>query len=275
MGRRQTRRSRRSSGRNAPGPRTTAEQPQLGERLREQRLQRRLELADVAAQLELPSKSLRAVEWDRLDLLGSSDETDRVLRAYASFLDVDIGAAALDEAPENTATDQRSPPRKPVRGRSILLWIAVGAPLVIALAYVVGITLREAADGSSGDRQVTSTTRSTPRTIPNASAASKPRPRSKRRQAPRKAPARPPVRLVLAATRGDSWVEARAGSPTGSVLFSGTLTDGRKVRLSGRRLWIRFGAASNLVFTLNGRPAGEELQGTVETLVTPDGIRPA
>jgi hypothetical protein len=273
--RRRTRRSRRSSGRSAPGPRITAELPQLGEELREQRLQRRLELADVAAQLELPSKSLRAVEWDRLDLLGSPDEADRVLRTYASFLDVDIGAPSVDGAPEEEVREEPRRSRKPLVSRSILLWITVGAPLVVALAYVVGITLRQATEGSSDDRQVTATTRAaTPGTIPKTSTRPKPRTGAKRRPAP-KAPVRPPVQLVLAATGGDSWVEARAGSATGRLLHQGNLADGQRIRLYGRRLWIRFGAASNVTLTLNGRRAGQDLQGTVETLVTPQGVRPA
>jgi hypothetical protein len=40
-------------------------------------------------------------------------------------------------------------------------------------------------------------------------------------------------------------------------------------------VWLRFGAASNVALTLNGKPAGGDLQGTVEALVTPQGIRSA
>jgi Domain of unknown function (DUF4115) len=202
-------------------------------------------------------------------LLGNAGDADRVLRAYARYLDVDVAAVTA----EKPKPSQERPPsqRRTARALSLLLWIAVGTTLVVALAYVVGITLRNGADGSSGNRQRVSRP-AAPTTIPNPSTTPKRKARSPRRSA-RKSPAQPPVRLVLTAARGGSWVEARAGSRTGAVLFSGTLTDGRRLRLSGRRLWVRFGAASNLAFMLNGRRAGEELYGTVETLVTPQGIR--
>jgi cytoskeletal protein RodZ len=248
-------------------------------------LRRGLELADVSAELELPSKNLRAVEWDRLDLLGSPSDADRVVRAYAAFLQVDVGAAPAREPVEEPPSQPRRPvsrPRKPVsrprrstRGLSLLLWIAVGAPLVIALAYVVAIALREAGDSGSSDRQPTPTSRTaTPATIPNAPAAPKRKAKAKRQPAPTP-PARAPVRLVLSAEQGASWVEARAGSATGSLLFQGTLADGRRIRLNGQRVWVRFGAASNVALTLNGKPAGGDLQGTVDVLVTPQGIRSA
>jgi hypothetical protein len=236
-----------------------------------QRLQRGLELADVSAELEVPAKNLRAIEWNRLDLLGSPRNADRTLRAYAAFLDVDVGAAPGRE-PEAKPPAR---PRRRARGLSVLVWILVGAPLVIALAYVVATALREAGDNGSSDRQVTPASRAaTPATIPEASSASKPRPEPKRRPRP-KPPARPPVRLVLTAQRGNSWVEARVGSANGSLLFQGTLADGRRIRLDGQRVWVLFGAASNVALTLNGKPAGGDLQGTVEVLVTPQGIRAA
>jgi hypothetical protein len=180
-----------------------------------------------------------------------------VLRAYAAFLDVDVGAAPADEP----VTQTPSQPSKPVLGLRILLLIAVGAPLLVALAYVVATALRDAGEGSSSDAQVT-----------RASVA-RPEPRTRPRRKP--PPAQPPVRLVLTARRGSSWVEARAGSATGSLLFQGTLADGRRIRLDGQRVWLRFGAASNVALTLNGKPAGADLQGTVEALVTPQGIRSA
>jgi hypothetical protein len=179
-----------------------------------------------------------------------------VLRAYAAFLDIDVGAAPADEP----AIQTPSQPSKPVLILRILLLIAVGTPLLVALGYVVGTALREAGEGSSSDGQV------------RPASLAKPEPRTRPKPKP---PAQPPVRLVLTARRGSSWVEARAGSATGSLLFQGTLADGRRIRLDGQRLWVRFGAASNVALTLNGKPAGADLQGTVEPLVTPQGIRRA
>lgn len=74
--------------------------------------------------------------------------------------------------------------------------------------------------------------------------------------------------LILAATRGDCWVEVRAGSPTGKSLYSGTLPTGRTLRFNRPRLWLRLGAASNVDIMVNGRPSAVP-SGTVE-LTLPD-----
>ena len=76
------------------------------------------------------------------------------------------------------------------------------------------------------------------------------------------------VALKLAATRGDCWVEVRAGSATGQTLFSGALTIGKTLRFDRPRLWLRLGAASNLDIMVNGRPLAVP-SGTVE-LTVPD-----
>jgi hypothetical protein len=76
------------------------------------------------------------------------------------------------------------------------------------------------------------------------------------------------VALKLAATRGDSWVEVRAGWATGQTLFSGALTTGKTLRFERPRLWLRLGAASNLDILVNGQPLAVP-PGTVE-LTVPD-----
>jgi uncharacterized iron-regulated membrane protein len=91
----------------------------------------------------------------------------------------------------------------------------------------------------------------------------------------RKDPSKLPVKaktsettLILAATRGDCWVEARAGSATGKALYSGTLASGSTLRFNRPKLWIRLGAASNVDIMVNGRPSSVPT-GTVE-LTVPD-----
>jgi MFS family permease len=70
----------------------TAELPQLGETLRRRRLQRGLTVAEAAAEVGIPAKNLRAIEWDRGDLLGNPRELDRVERRYAAFLGLAVGS---------------------------------------------------------------------------------------------------------------------------------------------------------------------------------------
>ncbi len=69
--------------------------------------------------------------------------------------------------------------------------------------------------------------------------------------------------LILAASRGDCWVEVRAGSATGQALYSGILATGDSLRFNRPRLWLRLGAASNVDIVVNGRPSSVP-SGTVE-----------
>jgi hypothetical protein len=74
------------------------------------------------------------------------------------------------------------------------------------------------------------------------------------------------ARLEVEGVGSGSWLEVRVGSANGRVLFSGVVHDGGHRRFHARRLWVTFGAASNLAITVNG--VAQRLQGTVEALVT-------
>jgi hypothetical protein len=75
---------------------------------------------------------------------------------------------------------------------------------------------------------------------------------------------RVPVDLRIAAHGSGSWLEVRRGSATGAVLYSAILTDGSTLHFRAPRLWTRFGAASNLTITADGRPV--QLHGTYDKL---------
>jgi hypothetical protein len=79
------------------------------------------------------------------------------------------------------------------------------------------------------------------------------------------------VRLTLRAT-ADTWVEVRAGSPDGEGLYAGILPEGTVKRFRGTRIWVRFGAASNLIARLNGMPLRLP-PGTYSALVGARGLQ--
>lgn len=81
------------------------------------------------------------------------------------------------------------------------------------------------------------------------------------------------ARLVLTASRGDCWLVVRKGSAQGPVLYQGTVASGDTVRFSGKRIWLRMGAASNLDAILNGEPVRDFAQGTVDMLASAKGLR--
>jgi transcriptional regulator with XRE-family HTH domain len=231
----------------------------LGETLRKRRLQRGLDLADAAAELGLPAKSLRALEWDRPDLI--EGEADDVERRYAGFLGLEV------ELPATVAP--AAPPAAPRQRRAVWLpLLAALAPVaVIGAVYVLSRT-DDGESASEEDRQPqASSIASTP--DPGVTVTSEATP------APTPAPARRRVNLVLMADRGGSWVEAHSDSADGPLLFQGTLEEGRELHFAARRIWLRLGAASNVSLVLNGRSTPRELFGTVDVLVTPQGIRAA
>jgi hypothetical protein len=81
--------------------------------------------------------------------------------------------------------------------------------------------------------------------------------------------------LALTAARGDCWLSVRADASDGKVLYEGTLVSGRTIRLQGKQLWVRMGAAANLDLTLNGEKVAELPAGTVDVVATPTGVRAA
>jgi hypothetical protein len=151
------------------------------------------------------------------------------------------------------------------------LWLPVLAALAPAVVIAVVLVLGQTGDGESA-REVerepeprASATVSNP--DPGVSVAPE--------QPPAPTPRDRPVNLVLTADGGGSWVEAHSDSATGPLLFQGTLEPGRELRLVARRIWLRLGAATNVSLALNGRSTPNEFFGTVDVLVTPQGIRPA
>lgn len=79
------------------------------------------------------------------------------------------------------------------------------------------------------------------------------------------------VRLTLRAI-ADTWVDVRAGSLDGDGLYAGILPEGTVKRFRGTRIWVRFGAASNLTARLNGMPLRLP-PGTYSALVGARGLK--
>jgi uncharacterized protein DUF4115 len=124
--------------------------------------------------------------------------------------------------------------------------------------------------------------RATPRAKPSTAPRPKPatveaaRP-SKTHAVPRakstKRTVAPPKRIRIVAARGDSWLSIHRASQEGRLLFEGTLVKGRVLTHREKRIWVRFGGASNVDVFVNGaRLRG--LFGTVDAVVDGSGIHP-
>jgi hypothetical protein len=74
------------------------------------------------------------------------------------------------------------------------------------------------------------------------------------------AQARGRVNLAVRAIEGASWMEVRAGSVSGQLLYSGTLERGQRKTFHGRRLQLALARPDNVAVRVNGNrfelPAG-------------------
>jgi hypothetical protein len=93
-----------------------------------------------------------------------------------------------------------------------------------------------------------------------------PAPTTTRRETTAPAPQR--VTVTVSATRGDSWIAARAGSESGRLLEERLLPQGETAQMTGPRVWLLVGASANVDVRVNGEP--QELgAGTVERVFAP------
>jgi hypothetical protein len=109
---------------------------------------------------------------------------------------------------------------------------------------------------------------------PNAVPSTPDRPAASTQRNETPVPAAAPrlANLRVTAATGDSWLEVRVGSATGSVLYSDLLTVGQTLHFRRRALWIRAGAPLHLAVTLNGKPAKDFPLTTADALVTANGV---
>jgi len=142
------------------------------------------------------------------------------------------------------------------RRRRLLLEVGLAAAVVVALAGAFAGGLLHLPHGA---RPSIETTSRSPSAATKPAATVNPYAPATTLEVPALPPATP-VQLTLAAARGSSWLEVRAGSNTGKVLYAGTLAAGSRQVFTGARLWVRFGGASNVDVSVDGEhvqiPAG-------------------
>jgi transcriptional regulator with XRE-family HTH domain len=245
---------------------------QLGSSLREARLRRGLDLADVERATRIRSRYLAALEEERFDVLPGEAYTKGFLRSYAEFLGLD-GTLYLDEYNTRFASGEEpslAPPSRP-RGRPTPpIGMAAAAVLGLVVLLVAVAAWRLATPHGNNTAVTTNTTRTT---------ASRPRVhatppvKKPKRQAPK--PEKIPV-LVVRATRGPCWILVRMGSGTGQVVTQRTLEAGQHLSFSLRRpLWLRLGAPSNLDVLVGGHLVANVPLQTGNVMATRTGLAAA
>jgi cytoskeletal protein RodZ len=248
---------------------------EIGNSLREARLRQGFELPRVEADTKIRSKYLRALEDERFEVLPGETYVKGFLRTYAEYLGLD-GQLYLDEYNSRFAREEEPAPpasstRRPRSRRleSNLVFVALAAIVAVTILFVIawryGTGQAQPADLLDG-RQATQPAQAptddpsdTPVTSTEAAPASAPRARA---------------RLVLTAVRGDCWLQVRAGSASGELLYEGTLQQGQTQRFTRwTKLWIQFGAPAALNARLNGDRVTSFPDGPSIVVVTPTGVR--
>ena len=224
---------------------------EIGGSLREARLKRGLTPADVQKAIRIRDRYLQALEEERWELLPGDAYTKGFLRSYAEFLGLN-GNLYVDEY-NSRAHDHGNPALVPEAMTPIETGrIGILRP-VLAIAAIVGIVAAVAAWQLHGAPAAQPTPPAAhPAAHPAATpAASKKRPGAKRKTT---TPAVLPSRAVLVATHGRVWLQVRAGSASGAVLFEGVLEQGKTLPVElSPQVWVRVGAPWNLQIRLGGR----------------------
>ncbi|MGH3137842.1 MAG: helix-turn-helix domain-containing protein [Gaiellaceae bacterium] len=227
----------------------------IGSSLREARLRQDLDFPELEERTKIRPKYLRALEDERFDILPAPTYIRGFLRSYADALGLD-GQPFVDEYNTRFAVGEEDAPvrsrRVPAQRRDrgsresgiavvALFAIAVATALVIAAWRFGGPEGQKVPGLASGGNVSTESSSSTQST-----------------------------RLTVRAVRGGSWMEVRAGSSAGKLLYSGTLERGQHKVFEGGRLQLALAEPQNVAVRLNGNRV--ELPVGTTFVVTPRRI---
>jgi cytoskeleton protein RodZ len=241
---------------------------EIGASLREARIKRGLSPADVQKAIRIRDRYLQALEEERWELLPGDAYVKGFLRTYSDYLGLDANLYVDEYNSRFSHPDELSVSPQPLRraepapSRSgSLRPLLIGGVAVAAIAGIAAWQL------SGSPRKANTAPPTTPTTT---SVSTTPKQKSKHPPA-----ATLPTRAVLVASRGSCWLEVRAGSATGLLIYENTLQQGQTlpVNLKQGAVWIQLGAPWNL----DVRMGGKLLQGLPTSvgnvLLTRQGLR--
>jgi hypothetical protein len=239
---------------------------QIGGSLREARIRRGIELAQVARETRIRTRYLQALEDEHFELIPGAVYAKGFLRSYA-YLGLDSRLFA-DEYNARFQADENppAPPQLELRSRAVRRYALPAVLLVFALAGAL-LTWQLSRSSAPPTHQ-----RAARPAAAGAPAPAMPRPLTPAKERPGVAQTPAAATLVVRATRGRCWLSVRRRSAQGRRLFGGTLAPGESRRFTVGRLWIRIGAPWNLEASLSGRRLSLP-QTVANLLVRASGIR--
>ena len=213
--------------------------PEIGETLREARMRRRIDMAEVESATKIRAKYLRALESEEWELLPGPTFVKTFLRTYAEYLELDARLlveeykqrferpAGMDVTPLNLRRQRRSRRGAPRIGPGIV--VVLGIVALLGALYLLGVS------GNDGDEQEPPAAVETATPTPKKSAS-----KAKRKK---RAAATKPMRVSILAT-GEVYV-CMENSRGRAVVDKETLSAGQRTRtFTGRRFKVTFGTAA-------------------------------
>jgi hypothetical protein len=238
---------------------------QLGNNLREARIRRGIELAQVAADTQIRSRYLRALEDERFEDIPGSVYAKGFLRTYADYLGLD-SQLFVDEYNARFSDDDAppAPTQLELEPRPLRSYAIAATVVLVVLAALLGWLLTRSSPQPGPARKASPPAPAAP--VP----ASPPTALGARHRVTAATPAA--ATLVLRATEGPCWLSVRRWGEHGTQLFEGVLEPGDSRRFSSGPFWIRIGAPWNVRASLAGHVLA--LPQTVATvMVTRTGVR--
>jgi cytoskeleton protein RodZ len=227
----------------------------IGQRLREARLRRELDIADAETYTKIRAKYLRALENDEFGMLPDRTLVKTFLRTYSEYLGLDAqllleeyraqheprGEGDLPAFAPRQAREPRRRSGPPVGPGGAF---AIGIVLLLILFAVLGLTGGDDDEGGDGD----TTEAAEERTTDERRTARERKLRERRERRERAARRAVTVRVV---PDGETYV--CVDDAQGKVLFEGNIEAARTFRGQRRgRLRINLGRA-NVRLTVNGK----------------------
>src|SRR5215208_7568955 len=212
--------------------------PEIGETLREARMRRRIDMAEVESATKIRAKYLRALESEEWELLPGPTFVKTFLRTYAEYLELDARLlveeykqryerpAGMDVTPLNLRRQRRRRRVAPRIGPGLV--VVLGVVVLLTSLYVLGVS-----GGGGDDEGEPPVAVETPTPTPD-------KPSTKERR--RKRAASRPMRVSIVAT-GQVYV-CMEDSRGRAVVDKETLEAGQRTKtFRGRSFKVTFGTA--------------------------------